>query len=462
MDDIERLMKSVDPVAGNGGPGPLHLEAPVQVFTQERNPSAAEHSVRKPRGMRQGWRFALAGGVVAAVAVGAIVLWTPLNNATPNPGPAAPVAPEPADPSQTASDVRPPLGSNGSGLPHGLVPAYPGVSFDNSAACKALDPIKVIVTRLDGSTVSLPGEPVDHPVIGCVNNLATFLSSDQGGAYAADPGIPQGILLAQWKDGVWRVDAALAHGVDDGPLQSWPQLRTKALAGGPDAEALMAEQLRAMGIKQADALELMGPDIASWMVEAKPLEFITSGSGALEVTYPLYAGSDSWMWEETNTDDTGAKMDFKAEFGESASHATRMFDAAGKQVFSFSSRKPEQVAARICADPEATYRLEGISPSASSADSGKLDLALITVSGSSGIVFPELGSTVGLIPSGTPVTGKYCDLPVDLPFAGRLLSVDRWMDPMAFKDAAERKAYLESAEYKMAATVASKLVLSPM
>lgn len=462
MDDIERLMRSADPAAESGGPGPLRLDAPVPVFSQARNPGHPESSVRKSRPRRNGWRFAVAGMVVAAVATGAIVLSSPLNSPSPNPGPAAPVAPEPADPSQSSSDVRPPLGPNGSGLPHGLVPAYPGVAFGDSAACKALDPAKIEVTRLDGSIASLPGEAADHPVIGCLDNMATFLVSEAGRAVANEQGLPEGILLARWKGGTWRIDVAANHGPTDGPVRSWPQLRAETGAGGADTETWMKAQLSDLGIKPAQAATLMGPNLPSWMVEAKPLEFITSGSGALEVTYPHYAGSDSWMWEETNTDDSGAQMDFKAEFGESASHTTRMFDAAGKQVFSFSSRKPGILQQATCADPEATYRFDGVAPSATVVDGGVLELALITVTGSNGVVFPELGSTPGLFPAGTPTTGRYCDLPREIPFNGRMLEVGRWMAPMAFKDAAERKAYLESSEYKMAVTVAAKLVLSPM
>lgn len=152
----------------------------------------------------------------------------------------------------------------------------------------------------------------------------------------------------------------------------------------------------------------------------------------------------------------------KVELGESALHTMRMFDAAGKQVFAFASREPGMLQPVTCQDPEASYRLEGVSPSATVVDGGALELALITVTGSNGVVFPELGSSVGLFPADTPATGRYCDLPREVPFNGRMLEAGRWMAPMAFKDEAERKAYLESTEYRMAVTVASKLVLSPM
>lgn len=445
MDNIEKLISGADPAKqeNTGGPGLLELKDPVPVFTQSPRPN-------KRTNRFNGWWIFATGTAVAAVAAGVIV-WSPWN-APPVIGPAAPVTTSPVDPSPVPSEsastddlYRP---QTDYGLPNFLVPAHQNVYFEDSSACKALDVSTLVLRTPAGILGTLPGGPADHPVIGCRNGAATFMTSDKASDSSAAPGtLPEGIMVARWKGDAWSIEVPATVGSEH-EMSTWPQLRAH---GNPSsATRTMAGQLRKMGIKDVDAATLMGPNVPSWMGDSASTDFHEYGNRLVSFTYP------NWEFKESMSDENGNPLtDAKGnEPTEAARYDLQAFDSRGKQVFKLISVKKGSIfEPTACSDPETTYRLDGESPGGVVADSGLLKLALITKTTAEG----DEHSWVGLFPGSLPATGKACNVRIGVDRKDRTLFLTEWIGPMGFKNQTERDAYLNSPEYTDAKKVASLL-----
>lgn len=445
MDNIEKLISDADPAKRKdiGAPGGLQLQDPVPVFSQIPRPERASHPSK-------GWTIFTAGAAVAAVTTG-ILVWSSWNG-QPNSGPAAPSivqSQEPnTDPSQSASIDDLMLPNIDHGLPNFLVPAHQSLYFQDSAACNALDVSTIVVRNPEGTLGTLSGGPTAHPVIGCNNGVATFMTSDIASDRSAAPGtLPEEIMVARWKDGAWSIEVPAVPGAEP-EMFTWPQLRTM---GTPDTAAQRMEgQLRAMGIKNADAAALLGPDVPSWMANKASTEFHEYGNQLLSVTYPY------WEMHESMTDENGNAITDEKGIGpdQAARYDLQFYDGRGKQVFNLTKVKKGSVfEPTSCSAGEGTYRLFGESPSGVVVDSGPMKLALMTRSTSSGDEY----SRVGLFPGDLPATGSACDVRLGVDRKEHTLFASEWMSPSGFKNQAERDAYLKSPEYADAKKVASLL-----
>ena len=445
MDNIEKLISGADPAKQEnaGGPGPLQLQDPVPIFTQSPWPI-------KRASKANGWRIFAAGTAVVAVTAG-IIVWSPWN-APPVTVPAAPTTTLPVDPSPDPSgsasiddSYRP---QTDYGLPNFLVPAHQNVYFEDSTAGNALVVSTLVVRTSAGILGTLPGGPAAHPVIGCRKGVATIMTSDMASDRSAAPGtLPEGIMVARWKDDARSIEVPATVGSEH-EMFTWPQLRAQ---GNPESAArIMAGQLNDMGIKPEDSTKLMGPNVPSWMGKTASTDFIEYGNRLVSFTYP------NWEFKESMSDENGNPIaeEKGTELTEAARYDLQAFDSRGKQVFGLISVKKGSIfEPTACSDPETTYRLDGESPSGVTADSGPLKLALITKTTAEG----GEHSWVGLFPVSLPATGKACNVRIGVDRKDRTLMLTEWVGPMGFKDQSERDAYLKSPEYADAKKVASLL-----
>lgn len=457
MDNFEKLISSADPVKNEniGDAGPLRLQEPIPVFTQRQHPI---RTVNRPNW----WRIFATGTTVTAVAAG-IIAWSPWSGGPSVNQPAAPQHTNPpvdpsSDPSQSASIDDMDRPKNDYGLPNYLVPAHQNVYFEESEACNKLDATTINLKSEIGNLGPLPGSPIDHPVIGCYNGIATLLTSDIASDESAAPGtVPDGILVARWKAGQWSIDTSEAIAPNDGPLRSWPQLRAGDTTDGiPSAlsETFMANQLEDLGINQADSSKLMGPNVPSWMDKKVSSDFHEYGNRLLTINYPF------WELRETISDENGNPIaeEKGIELTQVARYDLKAFDTRGKQVFDLTSvKKGSIVEPPDCSGPKSTYTLDGESPSGLVADSGPLKLAVVTIDDGNGVRY----SQVGLFPESLPRTGNSCDVHLGIDAGERTLYTSTWTNPMGFKNQAELDAYLKSPEYMDAKKVAAGLSRTP-
>lgn len=429
MDNIERLLSQADPAKTEdiGGPGALILEDPVPVFSQTH---PAAHRPKKT--VR--WQLFAASTAVAALAVG-IFVWSPWN--APAPGPALPAGPLPTPtPSSSIDDLSHLLTDKG--LPNFLVPASQQTYFEDSAACNALDPATIQLRSETGALGTLPGGAPNYPVIGCANGTATFMTADRARAVSAETEmIPQGIMVARWKDSVWSIEISEASTRDD-EFFTWPEMR--AQSGIEVAETYMATQLRWMGIDEADAQVLLGPNVPSWMGQKPSDEFLDYGNTLLSFSHPEWELREKMLDEQEKPIIESKGVDPR----DAALYELLGFDSRGKQVLYLTSTKKGLVfePRRDCAT-DGTYRLDDESPSAVVADSGPLKLAIITTQPTVGAEY----SFVGLVPEDLPASGNRCEVRIGVDIKDRTWQVTEMLGPLGFADQVERDAYLTSPEY---------------
>ncbi|MBB5511702.1 hypothetical protein HD598_000389 [Neomicrococcus aestuarii] len=347
----------------------------------------------------------------------------------------------------SASSSAPSQSGSQTSLPNGLAPAYPEVYWEDSEACREFDVKTVMIQQgKDAEPVAFNGTSADNPVVGCIEDYAAFVGLSDRTAHEQQDQIqdvPTIILIAQWDGKRWLVESRQD---EDGAqyntsVNFYPNLRTFQGSDNTPASELMVSRLKAQGITVSDPEKLVGPNRVTWAFPS------TSSWKAFDASKQGFTGQMRSDWT------VSAKT---SEVGNTTEDHAWFFDKTGATAFHlYRVATPSEAELKLCPNTSLPYEIDKAEPLGTQLENQDLSLALVTSEDEYGNEF----TSVSLIPSSTPSSGKYCDFPRYMSLGGDQF-FDTTLRPLyGFESDAEKEEFLASQVWKDSLEFAKSLTI---